>query len=84
MTDYKIENKIEKNIPVTSRSKYPFPEMNVGDSFLVPADSSGARVNERATSPIVSGAARAWGHTRGRKFSVRKQPCGGYRVWRVK
>ena len=38
---HEIENglmyEIEKNIPMKTRGKYPFNEMEVGDSFFVPS-----------------------------------------------
>lgn len=66
---------IEKNIPMvgSARLKYPFPDMEVGDSFGFPGEKLGT----------VSSAAAAYGRLHGVKFSVRKMPDGSGRCWRV-
>lgn len=80
MTDHKF--KIEKSVPVPmARSKvsdYPFDEMNVGDSFLIPTDEKDKRIIQSR----VSGSAVAKAYKTKMKFSTR---CvdGGVRVWRV-
>lgn len=63
--------KIEPGIPMPA--KFPFAEMKVGDSFLVPAKASKNTVAVYATR-----------HARktGTKFTVRKTP-EGYRCWRI-
>lgn len=70
---------IEKNVPVPPRNaainekarKYPFPSMEVGDSFTT-------------EDTKVRGAAYQWGTVNGgKKFSVRKQGDGSFRVWRI-
>jgi hypothetical protein len=69
------EIKIERGVPLPEKrglyNKYPFKQMKVGDSFIVPID---ARIY----------AAASWAGTRnGMKFSTRKNgTC--IRVWRVK
>jgi hypothetical protein len=68
---------VEKNIPMPPPGKppgnkrYPWSEMNVGDSFAVPASISidAFRRNHRTRA--------------GRRFKVRKTPDGTYRCWRV-
>lgn len=73
---------IEKNIPIPphneagrlkgteARRKYPFPTMEVGDSFV-------------SESKCVRMAACAYARSRpGLKF-VSRQQAGGYRIWRV-
>lgn len=72
---------IEKNVEIpaqvrkgsgTRKSKYPFAEMEMNDSFFVP---------ERTTkqfAPTAYGAAKKLG----RKFTLRNVE-GGVRVWRV-
>jgi hypothetical protein len=78
--------KIQMDIPMPPRGsaqrlmKYPFAEMLVGESFLVPkAESKGdlkklmSRVGAAA-----AGAKKALGF----KFAVRKMP-DGVRIWRV-
>lgn len=67
--------KIDKNIPIPdkySHQKYPFNEMNIGDSFLV--DDT----NERSLASLVSRA----GKRLNMKFILRT--VDGYcRCWRV-
>jgi hypothetical protein len=68
---------IEKDIPVTIKSekaKYPFSEMEVGDSFLVPKGQENAKLHREA----------AYSH--GRKNNVKfktKSVAGGTRIWRI-
>lgn len=69
---------IEKGIPVPHprsprQVRYPFRQMAVGDSFLIPSKDAFACVQQS-----VRGAARS----KGMKASVRKV-AGGVRVWRV-
>ncbi len=81
---------IEKNIKVPSRwsdrgyglynGMYPFPEMEVGDSFLYKAQSGNERARSRLHSAI-NYYLRSWEPDG--KFIVR-QVNEGYRVWRVK
>lgn len=76
---------IEKGVPVpvvSSRQKYPFNEMEVGDSFTVPLsgilkgalDSNAQRLHSAAYSA---------GKALGRKFTVRSIAVEGVaRCWR--
>lgn len=59
----------------TSRGKYPWDKMSVGDSFLVPS-------SEAPTGHGMRGAARRASRQRGWQFSVR-QCAEGFRVYRV-
>ena len=68
---------IEKNIPTVRAYKYPFRDMEIGDSFLVPCVDDRAAKIDRSK---ISGA--AW-YLRPKKFSTRRVE-GGIRVWRVK
>ena len=63
--------KIDKGVPMPSRMKYPFEEMEVGDSFLVLSD------NRTSVSTLVGR------HQNGKKFSLRKMTDGTYRCWRI-
>ena len=69
---------IEKNVPIPPRreykTKYPWDEMDVGDSFYVPNTKSGS---------IACGVYRASKRFEGKKFISRSE-AGGIRVWRVK
>ena len=66
---------IEKTVSIpASIGKYPFSEMQVGDSFFVPVGD--------ATRAQVSNAASPWGKKHGRRFTVRTVD-GGCRCWRV-
>lgn len=71
--------KIEKNIPLKhGRSrKYPFGDMEVGDSFLVNIKNDPK--NDRHN---LSSTASYFGIRNNKKFSVRKDG-DGFRVWRV-
>ena len=72
---------IEKGVPLPKRSrgpgrprsgKYPFQQMEVGDSFLI----------SNVASNSVACISGRWAKRTGFKFSQRKVE-GGYRVWRV-
>jgi len=62
---------IDKNIPVPSKTKYPFGALEIGDSFLAPDEGN------------VRGAAVAYAlRHRGYKFKTMKVDTG-IRVWRI-
>lgn len=68
--------KIEKNIPIPERGwkrKYPFGNMDIGDSFLVDADGSNKAIS----------AAKMYGMRHGLKFTSKKQDDGCARIWRI-
>lgn len=65
---------IDKTIPLPrgkTQGKYPWREMEVGDSFLFPAEKAFPRQ-----------AARTAGQRLNRKFTVRKTD-EGFRCWRI-
>ena len=64
--------KVDKGIPFPQ--KYPFADMAVGDSFVVPPEV------HRST---VSVAANRYGRKHGVKFTVRLTPDRTLRCWRV-
>ena len=68
---------IEKNIPVPEgRSKYPFPKMEVGDSFFVPSkDIVGARI---------SVALNYYKRKNPKKTFISRKSADGMRIWRTK
>ena len=75
------EIKIDKNIPiqhytkqVKGYDKYPFMEMEVGDSFAIPEGH-----NDRSIKTYAS----TIGKKMGIKFKIYKTPDGTYRCWRV-
>jgi len=74
-----MEFKIEKGIAIPERKggtvKYPFEQMEVGDSFFVPESAEVRRSN-------FSNSASSYGKRTGKKFTVRKVE-GGWRCWRV-
>ncbi len=55
-------------------TKYPFPELDVGDGFYA----------EGISSRRVRSAASVWGRQHGRKFAIRKQSEDRILVVRVK
>jgi hypothetical protein len=65
---------IEKNIPMppTRIKKYPFSEMEVGDSFLT--EKCSVRASACAFTERIDPE---------KKFATRKVECG-FRVWRIK
>jgi len=77
-------HKIENNVPIPdvhSKSKYPWPEMEVGDSVFIKAEEgeTPTRLNG-----IVSSSVRYYGRKTGRKFRTRVfSEENGIRVWRV-
>lgn len=82
--------KIDVNIPLpTTRGRpaefsFPFANMQVGDSFFVPAGAEGLeKIRSRLSSSIVRFRARV---ARTAKFSTRvvvEDGVNGVRVWRV-
>lgn len=83
--------KIEKDVPLPQGAgrgwrKYPFCDMEVGDSFLVPRDEVKLRSvgsNGRLGAATIYTAASQYGRRLGRRFTARKLPDGSVRVWRV-
>ena len=71
---------VDKNrpIPPLTNRRYPFGQMEVGDSFWLPIGQ-----NEEQTKNNIRCAASAYGRRKNMRFSVRKSE-GGLRVWRVK
>lgn len=71
--------KIEKGVPLpVGRGKYPWREMDVGDSFFVP-DVTGVKLSAAASAYTIR--CRSTGKPVP-KFSVRNVD-GGVRVWRT-
>ncbi len=78
--------KIEKNLAIPTRhnrrqSKYPWADLQIGDSFLVPFNEVNVK-NERSN---LHTSYRQWCRTRQlpeRKISVQEVEKG-FRVWRV-
>lgn len=66
-----------KPLPDYPRRKYPFANMEVGDSFFVPSGESAIRTKNNVRCSAV-----AFGRRKNWKFSVRNDN-GGVRVWRV-
>lgn len=63
---------IDKNVPLPRR--FPFADMQVGDSFAVPPD---------VKRPAVTVAAMRYGRKHGMKFTIRLTPDRSLRCWRV-
>jgi len=67
---------IEKGVPIpttaTARAKYPFPKMEVGDSFLIATELQNR----------VAQAAFHYGKRNNVKLTLRKV-ADGVRVWRI-
>ena len=72
---------IEKNVPLPPAracTKYPFGDMEVGDSFLVACTDD----QRRAVLTRVGVAANSHRRRHGRRYSSRTV-SGGIRVWRI-
>jgi len=61
---------IEKGVPIPGR--FPFGEMEVGDSFVI--------TTKRQTASV---AARRYGDKHNMKFITRQMPDGTIRCWRT-
>jgi hypothetical protein len=74
--------KIDKNVPIPAigkQDKYPFAEMQIGDSFFLPCDSK----NEYKIRGQVLHHAKLRLKTTP-DFAITTRKCdGGLRVWRV-
>jgi hypothetical protein len=70
---YQIEKDVQKP---GMRSRYPFQQMAIGDSFLVPAEPADVK-----TVTAIRGAVSAFQKRVGGRFSVLRVD-GGWRVWR--
>lgn len=73
---YKIEKNIQ--IPLKRTRKYPFDEMEVGDSFMIEGYTP-----KKIVSITSSANSFCKTHRNGWKFTVRKIE-GDIRIWRVK
>jgi hypothetical protein len=83
-----MKYKVEKGIPIHGyhgNQKYPFHEMEVGDSFFVPIEDGSREVNMRRLWASCAHAEKDLGY----KFIVRAvkkshgDPDDGFRVWRI-
>jgi len=82
-----IEFKIEKGIPLAAETrgrkrKYPWPEMEVGDSIFVAGQSSHDKGGKRSAYT----SAQHYARRRDLKFAVRtvtEDGVDGVRIWRV-
>ena len=81
--------KIEKNIPIPSReygrngspkTKYPFREMEIGDSFYVSAIGKG---ETQAISRNILNSASSYNKKHKRKKFTTRIVAGGIRCWRI-
>jgi len=63
---------IDKNFKIPA--KFPFKDMQVGDSFAVPHD---------VKRPAVTVSAMRFGRKHGMKFTVRQMPDKSFRCWRI-
>ena len=68
-------HKIDKGVPIPSKSKFPFADMGVGDSFF-------------STKRTVRTSAYQYGTTHYMEFTSRQEKSDegelGFRVWRIK
>ena len=64
--------RIDKDVPLPAR--YPFADMQVGDSFAVPPTIKRSSINV---------AAMRYGRKHGMKFTVRLTADRSFRCWRI-
>lgn len=78
--DYIIENKIPVPVSRNDSTKFPFKEMNVGDSFIICDDYS------YENQVKFGNLARSWARTYNPlwKFSLRREDGCKIRIWRIK
>lgn len=86
--------KIEKDIPIPRGRmgrpfKYPFKELEIGDSFFVPlkkTENKALKLKYLQTRLVAAGSDVIKNHFKDRKFktSMIKEPIAGVRVWRIK
>lgn len=82
MTDKPEDFIIEKNIPIPEKHapvKYPYRDMEVGDSFEVEVEDTIRKVyNRLASSSLI------YGKKTGTKFRIGMTLQGKVRIWRIK
>ena len=74
---------IEKNVPFPRRdiAKYPFPDMEIGDSFVIPEKERHAA---RSSAVSFSAVTKRHDPTQPeKKWSIRRVGKTTYRVWRI-
>ena len=84
MSEFKIEKDVELPRSRLGRhnQKYPFEDMEVGDSFFAPANG----LERGVLGSRINNAARPFGKRHDMKFTVRiveEKQGEGVRVWRV-
>jgi len=79
MIEFKIEKGIKHSPPKTCK-KYPFEEMEIGDSFIINKEYS------RENMALAGNAARSWNKKSEKNyvFSTRKTKNNQIRIWRIK
>jgi hypothetical protein len=75
---FKIENHVPMPKPGDGKRKYPWAQLELGQSFLIPCDTW-----EREGVQFSLTSCRRGAEKTGKKFATR-QVDGGVRVWRVK
>lgn len=87
MTDWQPLYAIEKGVPIPPKrhalsggSKYPWRQLEIGDSFLAPLPEHGDARKHHAS---MTRSACQWAKAVNREFTTRRVE-GGVRVWRTK
>ena len=73
--------RIDKGIPIPKKTRYPFTEMKIGDSFFAPL-AEGKRI-ERLQSSITGAARSLRDRLRITTRRVEEKGIAGVRVWRI-
>ncbi len=83
MSEFKVESGIDVP-PLTHETKYPWSEMQPGDSFFIPSQG---KKNQRSVQTSAIATAKRWGvKNSGETFisrTVEENGESGVRIWRV-
>jgi hypothetical protein len=78
---------IERDVPLPESKKqykYPFAEMQIGDSFAIPLSGEIGRHGEDLSASRLRSSASTFGRVHGGRFIVRIDKVGGsIRCWKV-
>jgi hypothetical protein len=76
---------IRRDIPAppnTRRTKYPFPDMTIGDCLVLEAGHPGTKINLGGTCSA-QGSAHSYAKRHGVAFRSQILPNGNVHIWRV-
>lgn len=85
VTEPKFRYALVNNKPIPAadtRQKYPFPYMEVGHSFTVPADDPAAKRNGNGGCSVTS-SAHGWARRHAQSFRSRRNADDSVTIWRT-